>query len=184
MSGAVFVVAIVELGDAAAAERFAKAQEAALLFRDLDSNRRFALTADVGTLHDMSQAIEVHVRPAVHGNEGLVPCLLTREILLDACHGQRTGRFDDRAIVFEDVLNRGADLVVADQDHLIDALLCKPKRLLAHAAHGNAIGKGADAIERDALAGLQRLVHRIGIFRLDADDADLRKQLLHVGADT
>ena len=45
------------------------------------------------------------------------------------------------------------------------------KVMRAHLAHGHAVGEDADVIERHALAGGQRLRHRVGILRLDADDA-------------
>ena len=60
--------------------------------------------------------------------------------------------------------------------------LRQPERLLADPPHGDAVGEDADAIQRHALARLQRVVHRVGVFGLDADDADLRKQILHVRA--
>src|SRR5262245_14420560 len=70
------VVAIVELSDAAAAEYLAEAQEAALLLRDLHGEERLALAADVGALCDVSQAVEVHVRAAIDGDERALAALL------------------------------------------------------------------------------------------------------------
>ena len=46
------------------------------------------------------------------------------------------------------------------------------KRQLADLAHRDAVGEDADVIERDAPAGGERLVHRVGLERLDADDPD------------
>ena len=94
-----------------------------------------------------------------------------RDVALDAGHGERAGRLGDRAVVLEDVLDRGADLVRVDQQHLVDVLLRQPEGLLADAAHGDAVGEDADALERHALAGAQRIVHARGVLRLDADDA-------------
>ena len=44
------------------------------------------------------------------------------------------------------------------------------ERQLADLAHGDAVGEDADAVERDAPAGRERLVHRVRLVRLDADD--------------
>ena len=67
-------------------------------------------------------------------------------------------------------------------DHLVDVLLRQPERLLADPPHGDAVGEDADALQRHALARLQRAVHRVGVFGLDADHADLREQVFHVSA--
>ena len=183
MRRAAVVVAIVELGDVAPAEHFAELQEAALALRDLHRHQRFALAADVGALGDVTQAVEVHVRAAVDRDEAPVAALLACDVALDACDRQRSRRLDDRAVVFEDVLDRRADLVRADGDHLVDVFLRQPERLLADPPHGDAVRKDADALQRDALTFLQRAVHRIRVFRLHADHADLRKQVLHVRRD-
>ncbi len=54
---------------------------------------------------------------------------------------------------------------------------------LAHPTHGNAFGKQADSLERDPLAGAQRLVHGRGVFRLHADYLDAWVQLFDERAD-
>ena len=53
--------------------------------------------------------------------------------------------------VLEDVLDRRADLVGADEDDLVDDLAREAERLLADAPHGDAVGERADAVERDEL---------------------------------
>ena len=82
---------------------------------------------------------------------------------------QRAGRLHDRARVVEDVLDRRADLVVRDAHDLVDGRLHDREGQLADLAHGDAVGEDADAIERDAPAGRERLIHRVGLERLDAD---------------
>src|SRR5690606_41974253 len=57
-------VAVVELGDAARAERLAEAQELALLLRNLDGDQRLAMLAELGALGDVPQPVEVDVRAA------------------------------------------------------------------------------------------------------------------------
>ena len=57
------------------------------------------------------------------------------------------------------------------------------KGLYPHLLHRNAIGKQVDVRKRDALVGLQGLIHRVGIFRLDADDQGLWRKRLYIGRD-
>ena len=57
------------------------------------------------------------------------------------------------------------------------------KVMLADLAHRDAVGEDADAVERDAAARRERLVHRVGLERLDADDPHVRPQRLHVAGD-
>ena len=66
---------------------------------------------------------------------------------------------------------------------VVHDLLREREGQLAHLAHGHAVGEDADVIERDAPAGPQRLVHRVGLERLDADDAHLGHERLDVAAD-
>ena len=99
-------------------------------------------------------------------------------VALEAGHRERAGRLHHAAGVVEDVLDRGADLVVRDAHDLVDGTLRDPERLLADGAHRDAVGEDADVIEHDAPAGPQRLVHRVGLERLDADDADAGQQAL------
>src|SRR6185503_14090787 len=89
----------------------------------------------------------------------------------------------DGADVLEDVLDRGTNLVGADQDDLVDDLARDAKRLVANATHGDAVGERADAIERDDAARAQRLVHARGFIRLDAHDLDAGVAVLEIGAD-
>ena len=57
------------------------------------------------------------------------------------------------------------------------------ERQLADLAHGHAVGEDADAVERDAAPGGERLIHRVGLERLDADDPDVGPQRLDVAGD-
>ena len=50
-------------------------------------------------------------------------------------------------------------------------------------ADGDAVGKDVDRVERDAAAGGERLIHRVGAERFDADDAHRRPERLDVAAD-
>src|SRR5690606_40166765 len=128
-------VTVIDLGDAAASERLAESQKAPLWLGNLDGDQRFALPADVGALRDVTQTVEIHVRAAVHGDEGLVAALLARNVALDSRDRQCACGLDDRAIVFEDVLDRGTNLVRAHRDHLIDDLAGDAEGLFSHTAY-------------------------------------------------
>ena len=104
-------------------------------------------------------------------------------VALHAGDGERARRLHHAARVVEDVLDRGADLVVRHADDLVDDLLAEREGVRADGADGDAVGEDADLIERDAPAGAQRLVHGVGVERLDADDAHLRHHRLDVAAD-
>ena len=177
------VVAVVELRDAATPEQPAEAQEAAGLLGNLHREQRLALGADVGPLGHVPQPVEVHVGAAVQRDQRALAALLARDVLLDAGDRERAGRFRDRAVVLEDVLDRGADLVGGDQQHLVHVLTCETEGLLADAPHRDAVREDADALERHALPGLQRLVHAGRVLGLDADDPDARIERFHVGRD-
>ena len=90
--------------------------------------------------------------PRGDGDQGLVLELVLRGVLLGAGHRQRAGRFEDRARVLEDVLDRGADRVGIDQHHLVDVLLAETEGLLADVLDRRAVGEQADLRQSDALA--------------------------------
>ncbi len=97
-----------------------------------------------------------------------------RDVALDAGDRERAGRLGDRAVVLEDVLDRGADLVGVHQHHLVDVLAREPEGFLADAPHRHAVGEDADALERHALARLERVVHARGVLGFDADRPSTR----------
>jgi hypothetical protein len=49
--------------------------------------------------------------------------------------------------------------------------------------HGHTVGEDADEVQDDAAAGAERLVHRVSLVRLHADDLDRRPHRLHVARD-
>ena len=95
----------------------------------------------------------------------------------------KAGRLHHAARVVEDVLDRGAHLVVRDAHDLVDGELRDLERVDADGAHRDAVGEDADVVERDAPPGLQRLVHRVRLERLDADDAHVGQHRLDVAGD-
>src|SRR4029077_5352453 len=124
-------VAIVELGDAAMSERFAEMQEAPRPLRNHRGEERLALAAEVCSLRHVPQAIEVHVGAAVDRHDALAAPTLAREIFLQPRHRQCPCGLDDRAGVFEHILDGRADLVGRYQQDLIDLSMAEREGLLA-----------------------------------------------------
>src|SRR4051812_26899907 len=95
-------------------------QEATRLLGNGHGKQRLALTAEIGALRNMPQAIEVHVGAAVDRDQPLVLPALARHELLDARDRERTRRLDDRARVLKHVLDCRADLIRAQKQDLVD----------------------------------------------------------------
>ena len=176
-------VAVVELGDVAPPEQAAELLEAARPLRDRGREDRLAGLAEIGPFRDEAEPVEVHVRPAQHGHEALPAATGLLDVALGAGDPERRRRLDDRPRVLEHVLHRGAQLVGVDEDHLVDIATGEPEGLDADLLHGDPVGEQADVGEDDASAGPQRALHRVGVRRLDADDADLGTEPFHVGGD-
>jgi hypothetical protein len=109
--------------------------------------------------------------------------LVARGVGLGAGDRQRAGRFEHGARVLENILDRRADGVGIDQHHFIDVHLAEAKGFLADVLDRRAIGEQPDVLQSDALAGLQRTRHGIGVHGFDTDDPGLRSQALDVGGD-
>ncbi|CAE6970769.1 hypothetical protein R70199_08238 [Paraburkholderia domus] len=99
---------VVELGDAARADQFAEALEAAALLRNRHGEHRFTRFSDFGALGHETHAIEVHVRAGRDGNQRLVLDAFALGILLGTRDGERTGRLQHAAGVLKHILDRGA----------------------------------------------------------------------------
>jgi hypothetical protein len=79
------------------------------------------------------------------------------------------------------VLDRRTNGVGIHQDHFIDVHLAEAEGLLADVFDRRPIGKQADMVEPDALAGGQRPRHGVGVAGFNADDPGLRPDPLDVG---
>ena len=180
---AILVVAVVEFGDLALADRLAEGLEAARLLRNGDSDDRFALFTQFCTFRHMAQAIEVDVGARIDAHQNLAADALTFDVLLDSGHGQRTGGLGDRAGVVVDILDCRTDFVGADGDHFIDAQLADIEGVLADLRHRHAVGEQPDLRQHHALTRGQRLLQAVGVVRLDADDLGLRAQVFDVSGD-
>jgi hypothetical protein len=126
-----------------------------------------------------SQPVEVHVCAAQDRDDAAVSGP-TGGPGLQARNRQRTGRLHDASRVVEDVLDGRADLVVADPDDLIHRPPGQGERVHPHLAHRDPIREDADLVQQHPASGGQRLVHRVGLERLDADDLDVRTQCLDI----
>ena len=178
------VVAVVEFRDAARADQGKEFFVAPGLLWQGDGKNRFALLADLGTLGDEAQPVEIGVGTRCHGHQGLVLHAMASGIGLGSSNCQRTRWLQNRARIFENILDRRADFVGIDQDHFVDHLAADAERLLADQFDCGPVGKEANVRQTHPLAGGKRFGHGIGIVRLDADDLDLRPQPLDVCANT
>ena len=174
-------VAVVELGDVAAAQQIAELLEGAGLLGDGDGQHGFALLAHLGALGDEAQAVEVHVGAGGHRHQGLVLERMALGVLLGAGYCQRAGGLEDGAGVLEDVLDGGADGIVVHQDHLVHVGLAQAEGFLAHQLDRRAVGEEAHIGQFDALAGGQGLGHGVGVHGFHADHLDVRTHALDVG---
>jgi hypothetical protein len=68
------------------------------------------------------------------------------DVLLQSGHRQRPGGLGDRASVFEQILDGGADFVGAGDDDLVDAALRDLERLAPDLCHRHAIGEQVEAL--------------------------------------
>ena len=174
---------VAELRDVAIADDLAQPPEAPPLLGDRDREQRLALLADLGTLGDEAEPVEVHVRPAGDRHQRLVPQPARRDVLLHRGDAHRPGRFEDAPRVLEHVLDRGADRVGVDDDEVVDQRPGQAERLLAHLLDGRPVGEQADVVERDAFARPDGADHRVRVGHLDPDDLDLRPHRLDVRGD-
>ena len=124
---------VVELGDVRATDDLAEPPEAARLLGNRDGEDRFALLAVVGAFGDEAQPGEVHVGATCDRDEGLVDAPRRVDVLLEPGDRQRSGGFEQRAGVGEDVLDRRARLVGVDDHDVVDVLAgpngTSPRRL-------------------------------------------------------
>ena len=102
---------------------------------------------------------------------------------LGAGDGKRAGWFEHCPRILENILDRRANGVGVDQNHFIDIHLTEAKGFLADVLDRRPIGKQPDVLQSDALAGVQRTRHGIGVGSLDTDDPGFRPQTLDVSSD-
>lgn len=177
-------VAVAELGDGHGVDGGDELGKGAGLLGDGDGQEGLLVLANGGALGDEAQPVKVHVGAAGDGDEAAVAVgrWVSADPLLESSERERTGRLDNGARVLEHVFNGRARLVGGDLDDLVDDLLTYPERLLADGLDGGPVCKQAHVAEHDALAGLERLDHGVGVVLLDADDLDVRRDALDVDA--
>ena len=177
--------AVVKFRHVARADERAEALEAAPLFAHGDGKHGFAELAQLGTLGNEAQAVEIHVGAAGDGDQRLVDDGVLAQagplhVGLGARDGQRAGRFQDGARIRKHILDGGADGVRVDDDDVIDILLRQAEGFLAHQAHRRAVRKQAHVGQGHPFARFQRARHGVRIDRLHADDLDVGANLFHV----
>ena len=174
---------VVELGDDAPADRRAELAERARPLGNGDREQRLARLAELGAFGDEAQAVEVHVRAAQHGDEPLVLRTPSRatHVFSPATPSAPAGSMIVR-------VSSKMSLMAAHTSSFVTrtisstVVLHDRERPLADLAHGDAVGEDADVVEPDAAAGRERLVHRVGLERLDADHLDVGPDRLDVAA--
>ena len=175
--------AVIELGNVAPAQRGAEFFVTAGFLRNGHGEDGFAMFAHLGALGDESQAVEIGVGAARDGHHGLAAHALSCDVGLGPGDGERARRLEDGARVLEHVLDRRADLVGIDQDHVVDEFPANAEGFLADLLHRHAVGKQPHLRKAHAPAGLERARHGIRIDRLHADDFYFRAQAFDVGSD-
>ncbi len=172
--------AIGEFGHIARAHQSAQAAKAARLFGNGHGKQRLARLAHFSALGDKAQAVEIHVRPAGHGHEGLALELVPRAIGLDGRDRHRARGFQHAASVFEHVLDCGAHRVGIDHHEVVHQIAHQAEGLAPDLLHRSAVAKQPHFRQRDPTARLHAAQHGVGIDRLHPDHLDLRPHRLDV----
>jgi hypothetical protein len=141
------VIAVVEFGDAALADQRQEFFVGARFLRQRHGEYRFALLAEFGAFGNEAQAVEIHVGAGRHGHQVLVLQLVLPGIFLGPGNGQCARRFENRAGVLENILDRRADGIGVDQDDFVEIFLAQPEGFLADEFDGSAVGEQADLVE-------------------------------------
>ena len=173
-------VAVIKLCNTVIPDNRAELLEATGPLRNSHRQDSLPSLADLRSLGDMPQPIEVHVRPRGDRHQFRTPELLTLDVPLNSGKGEGTSRLQCQTLILEDILDRGTDFVIGDHHDLIDEIFRKSEGLPAWLAYGYSICEGPDMLEPNAPARCKRSRHRIGIFRLHTDDSNLRAQLFYV----
>ena len=129
----------------------------------------------------MAQAVEIHVGTAGNRHQCLAAKLFALDVGLETGQRQRTGRLENAAGIFEHVLDGGADGVGIDQDDFVQQLAAQAEGFFTDQLDRRTVGKQADVLEFDPLAGSDGTRHGVRVGSLHADHADLRLEALDVG---
>jgi len=174
-------VAVVELGDLAVPERAAKAEEAPGPLGDLHRQQGLAPLTQLGALRHMAQPVEIEVGTTEDRDLRLARHPRALQVALDPGNRQRPRRLGDHPQVVEQILDRGTDLVGADQNHLVHQLPRQPEGLRPDLAHRHPVGKQPHPLQGDGTIRGQGGVQGRGIVGLHADHPGLGPDVFHVG---
>ena len=167
--------AVVELGDDARAQPRAELAERAGPLGDRDGEDRLARLAELGALGDEAQAVEVHVRAAEdrrHAARSPRDCAATQVFspaTASAPAGSMMLRVSSKTSLIAAQISSLVTRTTSSTACCASAKVCSPTSRTATPS-----AKMPDVVEAHAMAGRQRLVHRVGLERLDADDLHVR----------
>ena len=173
----VVAVAVVELGDVAAAEQVDEFEEAAAFFGDGNGENAFVAFAQFAAFGNVAQAVEIHVGAAGDGDKGLVLDAVAGGIGFQAGKGERAGGFGDAAGVVENVFDGAADGVGVDGDDVVQEVAAEAEGFFADDFDGGTVGEESDIFEADDFSGFDGLFHAAGVVCLYTDDFDARADL-------
>src|SRR4030095_12651994 len=118
------------------------------------------MLAHLGTLGDVAQPGEVHVRARCDGRRRTVAEIARARRSLEPRERERPRRLPHRACVLERIFDGGADLVDADGETAIEVALAERERELAGLPRRHAVGEETDVLATHTTALAQRLGHR------------------------
>ena len=147
----------------------AEAPEAAALLGDRHREQGLALLADLGPLGDEAQAVEVHVGAAGDRDVGLAVRRVRATYCLMAATPSAPAGSRMLRVSSKTSLMAAQTASVSTTIEVVDQLARQAERLLADQLDGGAVGEQADVGELDALAGVDRADHRVGVGHLHAD---------------
>ena len=168
----VVTVAVVELGDVAAAEQVDELEKTAALFGDGYGENAFVAFAQFAAFGNVAQAMEIHVGATGYGYEGLVLDAVAGGIGFQAGKGERACWFGDAAGVVEDVFDGAADGIGVNGDDVVQEVAAEAEGFFADDFDGGTVGEEADVFEADDFSGFDGLLHATGVVCLHADDFD------------
>ncbi len=181
---ACIVISIIEFRHVTRTQLFAKRLEAPGLLRDRHGENGFAVFAQFRFLCDKAQAVKVHIGPTGHRDKSRPALPFALRPGFCAGNRQGPGRLKNRPRILENILDGRAHGVGIDTDDFVHQLTAQLEGLLADLFDRHAISKQTNLLQFDPVPCFQRLVHGIGIDRLNANNPDFGTQPFDIGGYT